>query len=352
MIRVLVVEDSPVVRDLLVYILGSDPEIEVVATAGDGYQAIELALKVRPDVITMDLHMPRLDGIEAVRRIMASNPIPTVIISASIDPGEVGDTFRALEAGAIAVCEKPQGITHPLYHTQARKIVQTVKMVSEIKVIRRWKPLGGAAAVAGRPAHVGSGWLPGAPKVELVAIGASTGGPPVLCGILSGLTKGFPAPILIVQHIAAGFLPGLVGWLTATTGVPVEIACDAKIAEPGRAYIAPDGVHMEVQRSCRIRLEGHAPVNGMCPSVSVLFRSVADAFDRASVGVLLTGMGRDGAEELLLMKNKGALTIAQDKESSVIHGMPGEAIKLGAARHVLPPDKIVEILNNCTGRKP
>ena len=348
MIRVLVVEDSPVVRDLLVYILGSDPEIKVVATAGDGYQAIEMALKEHPDVITMDVHMPRLDGIEAVRRIMATNPIPTVIISASLDPGEVGDTFRALEAGAVAVCEKPQGITHPLYHAQARKIVQIVKMVSEIKVVRRWKPPSSGAC---RPAQDGKEWLPGTSKIELVAIGASTGGPPVLCGILAGLTRGFPAPILIVQHIAPGFLPGLVGWLTSTTGVPVEIACDAKIAQPGHAYVAPDGVHMEVQRSCRIRLEGRAPVNGMCPSVSVLFRSVAEAFDRSAVGVLLTGMGRDGADELLMMKNKGALTIAQDKESSVIHGMPGEAIKLGAARHVLPPDKIVDLLNACTGRK-
>jgi two-component system chemotaxis response regulator CheB len=348
MIRVLVVEDSPVVRDLLVYILGSDPEIEVVATAGDGYQAIELALKERPDVITMDVHMPRLDGIEAVRRIMATTPIPTVIISASMDPGEVGDSFRALEAGAVAICEKPQGITHPLYKTQARKIVQTVKMASEIRVVRRWKPSGGAVS---RPEEDDSGWLPGAQKIELVAIGASTGGPPVLCHILSGLTKGFPAPVLIVQHIAPGFLPGLVGWLTSTTGVPVEIACDAKIAQPGHAYIAPDGVHMEVQRSRSIRLAGRAPVNGMCPSVSVLFRSAAEAFNHSAAGVLLTGMGRDGAEELLLMKNKGALTIAQDKESSVIHGMPGEAIKLGAAGHVLSPDKIVEILNSCTGRK-
>jgi two-component system, chemotaxis family, protein-glutamate methylesterase/glutaminase len=348
MIRVLVVEDSPVVRDLLIYILRSDPDIEVAATAGDGYQAIELAQKERPDVITMDVHMPRLDGIEAVRRIMATNPIPTVIISGSIDPGVVEDTFRALEAGAVAVCEKPQGITHPLYRTHALKIVQTVKMVSEIRVIRRWKPSGSAASRAAKDVLE---CLPGAPKLELVAIGASTGGPPVLCSILSGLTKEFSAPILIVQHIAPGFLPGLVGWLTSTSGVPVEIACDAIIALPGHAYIAPDGAHMEVQKSRGIRLVRSAPVNGICPSISVLFTSAAEAFDRSAAGVLLTGMGRDGAEGLLQMKNKGGLTIAQDKESSVIHGMPGEAIKLGAARHVLPPEKIVEILNSRAGRK-
>jgi two-component system, chemotaxis family, protein-glutamate methylesterase/glutaminase len=346
-IRVLVVEDSPVVRDLLVYILQGDPDIEVVATAGDGLEAIELAQSRHPDVITMDVHMPRLDGIEAVRRIMTTNPVPTVIISASLDPGEVGDAFRALEAGAVAVCEKPQGITHPLYQVQARKIIQTVKMISEIKVVRRWKP---AVRQAASPEQAAAAWIPGAPTVEVVAIGASTGGPPALATILGGLTDRFPAPILIVQHISPGFLSGLIGWLSLSSGVPVEIACDGVAARPGHAYVAPDGVHMTVEKPCMIRLVKGAALNGMCPSVSVLFRSVASAFGRSAAGVLLTGMGRDGAEELLLMKNAGALTIAQDKESSVIHGMPGEAVRLGAARHVLPPERIVTILNTSTGR--
>jgi two-component system, chemotaxis family, protein-glutamate methylesterase/glutaminase len=347
MIRVLVVEDSQVVRDLLVYILQGDPEIRVVAVASDGLQAIEMARKEKPDVITMDIHMPRLDGIEAVRRIMETNPIPTVIISASVDQGEVGNAFRAMEAGAVAVCEKPLGITHPLYERQAREIVQTVRMVSEIKVVRRWRP---PVEPASRHAGQDERPLPGTPRIELVVIGASTGGPPVLRAILSGLTRDFPIPIVIVQHISPGFLPGLVEWLSSATGVPVEIARDATIPLPGHAYIAPDGVHTEVQRPCRIHLSSREPVNGLCPSVSVLFRSAAGAFGCAAAGVLLTGMGRDGAEELGLMKHRGALTIAQDKASSVVHGMPAEAIKLGAALHVLPPEKIVETLNSCAGR--
>jgi two-component system, chemotaxis family, protein-glutamate methylesterase/glutaminase len=347
MIRVLVVEDSPVVRELLVYILQGDPGIQVIAIAGDGLEAIELAQSTHPDVITMDVHMPRLDGIEAMRRIMATNPVPTVIISASIDPGEVGDAFRALEAGAIAVCEKPQGITHPLYLAQARKIIQTVRMVSEITVVRRWNPAGTQARPQAEPEAARP---PGTPPLDVVAIGASTGGPPALRTILAGLTGRFPIPILIVQHIAPGFLPGLVGWLSVSSGFTVEIACDAVVALPGHAYVAPDGFHLTVERTCRIRLAHGAPINGMCPSVSALFRSVAAAFGRSAAGVLLTGMGRDGAEELLLMRNAGALTIAQDKDSSVIHGMPGEAVRLGAACHVLPPERIVTILTTSTGR--
>jgi two-component system chemotaxis response regulator CheB len=348
MIRVMVVEDSPVVRDLLVYILQADEDIRVVATAADGLEAIEMAEREKPDVITMDVHMPRMDGIHAVRRIMETNPIPTVIISASVDPGEVGDAFRAMEAGAVAVCEKPQGITHPLYQAQARKIVQTVKMVSEIKVVRRWNPLERGAIPR---AEVSSAGPVSNARIDMVAVGASTGGPPALRSLLCGLTGSFPAPVLIVQHISPGFLPGLVGWLTSTTGVPVEIARDETATRPGHAYVAPDGMHMEAMRTCRIRLVRGGAVNGMCPSVSVLFRSVAESFDRTAVGILLTGMGRDGATELAMMKDKGALTIAQDKESSVVHGMPGEAIKLGAAQYVLSPDKMAGLLIDRIGGK-
>jgi two-component system chemotaxis response regulator CheB len=349
MIRVLVVEDSPVVRDLLIFLLESDPGIKVIATAADGFEAIEAAEREHPDVITMDIHMPRLDGIDAVRRIMATNPIPTVIISASLDPGEAGDSFRALAAGAIAICEKPQGVTHPLYQAQACKIIQTVKMVSEVKVVRRWRPsvrgVPDSPSVTDRAEKANR-----SSPIDIVALGASTGGPPILCSILSGLTKEFPVPILIVQHISPGFLPGLVGWLGSASGVSVEIACDGKTAKPGHAYIAPDGAHMEVRRSRVLCLVKGAPVNGMCPSISVLFRALAETFGQCAAGVLLTGMGRDGADELLLMKSRGALTIAQDKESSVIHGMPGEAIKLGAAQYVLPPEKIVTVLSQFTGR--
>ncbi len=343
MIRVLVVEDSQTACDLLVYILVSDPEIEVVAVASDGYEALDLALKFHPDVITMDLYMPYLDGVEAVRRIMQTNPVPTIIISDSLNSEGLQKSFLAREAGAIAVCQKPRGIKDLLSRSQARKIVQTVKMASGVKVVRRWEKqtlheLQKTPPGDGKPSR--------ASKIEMVVIGASTGGPPVLCEILTALKKPFPVPILIVQHITPGFLPVMISWLSSTSGYPVEVAQDSIIAEGARAYIAPDGFQMEVDKFSRIRLFQGPPVNGMCPSVSVLFRSAARTLKDRAIGILLTGMGRDGAEELLQLRKAGAMTIAQDKESSVIHGMPGEAIKLKAAQYIQNPGKIAEILNS------
>ena len=348
MIRVLIVEDSPVARTLLVGILGSDPDISVVATAVDGLQAIEMALKYKPDVITMDLYMPRLGGVEAVRRIMTTNPIPTVVISAGTDWGGTEFPFLALEAGAVAVCEKPLSPTHRKYRAMAGRIVQTVKMASEIKLVRRWKKSGDG--MPGVEEH-GRSWPTDMQRMKVVAIGASTGGPLALCEILAGLSREFPMPILIVQHIAVGFLPGMVDWLSSTSGFPVKIADEGEIILPGHAYIAPDGSHMEAGMAGRLHLRPCDFVDGLCPSVSVLFLSVARIYDRSSIGILLTGMGKDGAEGLLAMKEKGALTIAQDKESSVIHGMPGEAIRLGAARFVYPPGRIAEMLNSIAAQR-
>ncbi len=341
MIRVLVAEDSRSVRELLVHILASEPGITVIDTAVDGWEAVEKARALRPDVITMDIHMPRMDGLEATRQIMSSNPIPILIISASMDPSEVGHAFVALEAGAISLCEKPVSIGHPDFEKLSRRIVQKVKMVSEIRVVRRW-PAARRTELAPLRVAECAGAFQG--LIRIVAIGASTGGPPVLHKLLAALPSSFPVPILIVQHISAGFLPGLVDWLASGAGFRVEIGSDGQEALPACAYMAPDGVHMEVNAKGRLKLRKGDSVNGMCPSVSVLFRSVTAAYGESAAGVLLTGMGRDGAEELKEMRDRGALTIAQDKESSIIHGMPGEAIKLGAARHVLPPDQISSFL--------
>ena len=343
MIKVLVVEDSPVVREFLVHILGADPGIQVIGTANDGEQALEAVARKRPDVITMDIHMPRLDGLEATRRIMETHPTPIVIVGGSTDPREVATTFRAMEAGAVAVLRRPAGIGHPDHEASAGELVQTVKLMSEVKVIRRWPK-----AEVPRPADANRAPVEAKVnvKVKVIAIGASTGGPPVLQTILAALPQDFPVPLLIVQHMAAGFTQGFVQWLAQTSSLPVHLATHDEAIRPGHVYVAPDEFQMRVERGGKIVLTKDDPENGLRPSVSYLLRSVAEVYGRDAVAGLLSGMGRDGAEELKLLKEKGAVTFAQDKESSVVHGMPGAAIKLDAATLVLPPEKIAPLLAN------
>lgn len=351
MIKVLIVEDSPVVREFLIYILDADPDIRVVGTANNGEEALEAVKRYRPDVITMDIHMPKMDGLDATRRIMETDPTPIVIVSGSTDPHENTKTFRAMEAGALAVLARPTGIGHPDHETTARELVQTVKLMSEVKVVRRWpqtrrEPVPPAAAkvVAGEAAKVPA-------KVRVIAIGASTGGPPVLQTILAMLPRDFSLPILIVQHMASGFITSFVEWLAQSSGLPVHVAMHGELMLPGHVYVAPDACQMKVEHGGKIVLTQDEPENGLRPSVSYLFRSLAAVYGGGAVAGLLTGMGRDGAEELRLLKEKGAITFAQDKDSSVVHGMPGEAIKLDAATFILAPDKIAAVLTSLANNK-
>lgn len=341
MIKVLVVDDSPVVREFLVHILGADPQIEVIGTAANGERAVEATKRLRPDVITMDIHMPEMDGIEATRRIMETCPIPIVVVSGSSDPREVATTFRAMEAGAVAVLRRPAGIGHPDHKAMATELVQMVKAMSEVKVVRRWPRRAGEAAVA--PA-VAARIERGPSRVRIIAIGASTGGPPVLQGILAALPKDLPVPILIVQHMAAGFTQGFVQWLAQSSSLPIHLAMHGEHIRPGHVYVAPDEFHLRIERGDTAVLRKDEPEHGMRPSVSYLFRSVRETYGGDVVAGLLTGMGRDGADELRLLKDKGALTFAQDKDSCVVHGMPGEAIRLDAATLVLTPQKIAAML--------
>jgi two-component system chemotaxis response regulator CheB len=214
--------------------------------------------------------------------------------------------------------------------------------MSEVKLVKRQPRVKHRESIPAR--LVADDLIPLTTDVKVVAIGASTGGPPVIAMILSGLPKDFPAPLLIVQHIAPGFVQGFADWLANSCRFPVRIALQHEFALPGHAYIAPDGVHMGMNAAGRITFEGSEPENGLRPAVAHLFRSVTDAFGKNIVGVLLTGMGKDGAKELKMMKEKGAITIAQDKESCVVYGMPGEAVNLNAAAYVLSPPKIAELL--------
>jgi two-component system, chemotaxis family, protein-glutamate methylesterase/glutaminase len=339
-IRLVIVEDSVVARELLVRILSGDPEMLVVGSYRSAEDAIRALPEVAPDVITMDIHMPGMDGYEATRKIMETAPVPIVIVSATYDPEDVEKTFRALDAGAVAMVGKPRGSALQGGDAGAEHLVRTVRAMSGVRVLRRWPQMRKPAAPAEPPRSLQRT----AEAVSLVAIGASTGGPPVLRTILAALPKPFPVPVVIVQHICTGFIGGMADWLTQTSGMTVRVAEDREIMEPGAAYLAPDGCQMRVGRGGRLLCKPDASAGGLCPAVSHLFQSAAEIHGRRAVGVLLTGMGRDGAAELKLMRDAGAVTIAQDKDSSVVHGMPGAAIELGAALHVCAPPRIAAIL--------
>jgi two-component system chemotaxis response regulator CheB len=330
MIKVLIVEDSLTAQVLLRQILSSDGAIQVLGTARNGLEALEFMRNHHPDVITMDLHMPIMDGLEATRTIMETKPVPIIIVSNDWDNANKADAFDYLEAGAVAALEKPQAIGDSSYDELRKDLIQTVKIMSEIKVVRRFP-------ARKRKRERSNAELQ---ELKIVVIGASTGGPPVLKTILSSLSENFPVPVLIVQHIAHGFLSGLGDWLDASCALPVAIAKQGQAVLPGHVYLAPDEFEMGVSRSLRIHLSPQKTTIGPCPSVAFLFRSALVHFGPQALGVLLSGMGKDGAEELALMKNKGSVTIAQNEESCVVFGMPGAAVKLQGATHILPPEKI------------
>ena len=335
-ISVLVAEDSSVTRMLLTHLLESDPQICVLATVADGQAAIDFVQKKKPDVVLMDIHMPRVDGFEATRRIMETHAVPIIICSAISDPKDVVVTFQAMQAGAVACIEKPRGREDGDFSTAAAHLVQTVKLMSEVKVVRRTRrPLPA-------PAPLPQPLVAPAAAIQIVGIGASTGGPPALQAILSRLPPDFPAPLLVVQHIAQGFLTGMAEWLRNTTGWKVQVGVHGTIPSAGHVYLAPDDFHMGVSHGGAILLSRQPPENHVRPAVSFLFRSLASTFGARAAGVLLTGMGADGARELRVLRDAGAVTFAQDRESSVVHGMPGVAIAAGAAVHVGPPHKIAE----------
>jgi len=342
MIKVLIVDDSKVVQEFMTHILSSDPEIRIIGVAGSGEEAVELVAEKKPDVISMDIHMAGMDGYETTRIIMETVPTPIVIVSGSLSVNEVSNSFKLIEAGALAMILRPPGMEDPGFTEARRKLIQHLKLMSEIKVVKRFP---NQMALRIRPMHAVQTSLPEIKDIQLIAIGASTGGPIVLQTILSQLPRNLSVPVVVVQHIAKGFLEGFRDWLASSSNLPIHIAKDGEMLEPGNIYIAADDFHMGLCSGPRIKLIKSPPENGLCPSVDFLFRSVAAVFGSSAIGVLLSGMGKDGAKGLKTMKEKGCFTIAQDEASCVVFGMPGEAVKIGAVVQVLSPIKIAETLS-------
>jgi two-component system chemotaxis response regulator CheB len=335
MINVLIADDSAVVREYLSYILAADSEISVVGMAQDGEEAVKMVSLLNPDLVVMDIEMPKMNGFEATRTIMETKPLPIIIVTSLWDSGQVEKTFKAMEAGALVIMEKPKGIGNPDHIEMRDKLVEAVKVMSGVRVVRRSARFRNANTTI-VPA------LPSALKtkknIELVAIGASTGGPVAIKTILSHLPADFP-PVLIVQHISPGFINGLVDWLNDSTKMNVCLARQNQVISPGNIYLAPDDFQMKVINN-QIILTREDPEYSVRPSVASLFRSVARYFPDRAIGVLLSGMGKDGAKELKTMRESGCITIAQNFESSVVHGMPGEAINLDAVDYVLDINNI------------
>lgn len=327
MIRVLVAEDSPTVRALLVAVLAADPEIRIAGEARDGVEAVELAKRLRPDAIVMDVHMPRLDGFEATKAIMAEAPAPIVIVSSSVNVRDVETSMRALRAGALTILAKPPGPDAPGFEEEGRRFVETVKAMADVKVVRHRvraaAPPSGPRGAAAAPARV-------------VAIAASTGGPAALARVLADLPPDFPAPVLVVQHISPGFVDGLASWLHAEGPLRVKVAEDGEPLAPHTVYLAPDGRHLGTDNGSRIALAAGPPLRGYRPSASRLFESVARAFGPASLALVLTGMGDDGVEGLAEVRRAGGRVVAQDRATSVVFGMPGAAAEAGLADLVIP----------------
>jgi two-component system chemotaxis response regulator CheB len=338
-IRVLVVEDSITIRKYLVDVLTSSGQFEVVAEAEDGKQAMELCELLRPEVVTMDMILPKLSGVAATEYIMAYCPTPILVVSASLNRGEVFKTYAALAAGAVDVLDKPNGVE--AQEEWEQKFLAAVRMASRIKVITH--PRGKLQNPALPEIAAGNKIFS---DIRLVAIGASTGGPAAVARILAELPPNFPIPILIVIHISDQFAFALAEWLNTQSSVPVRYAQDNEDIPPlgtPAVLLAPAGKHMIVERQ-KVRLVDGPERHSCRPSVDTFFDSVARDLGSASATVLLTGMGKDGASGLLNAKRAGSFTVAQDEASSIVFGMPAEAIKLGAAQRILSLDQIAETI--------
>lgn len=357
-IKVLLVEDSPIARTILKRLIESDPQLQVVGVATTGLEGLAMVPTLQPDVICTDLHMPRMGGLEFIKAVMAEFPRPILVISASVQDEDTKNAFELLDAGAIDLFPKPRTGLQGDYDKIKAALISKIRVLSGVKVFTQSRktthnpvksattaPPSNAAALIGRTA---SGTLGDTAdnrfvvrrSIQAIAIGASTGGPQALTTVLSEFPKNWHTPIFCVQHISKGFLGGLLRWLEGHCNLPIRLAQTGELPEKGVIYFPPEDQHLTINGRGQFFNSNEPPIAGHRPAVDMTFRSMAAYYGNKGAGVLLTGMGRDGADGLLAMHQAGAYTIAQDEASSTVFGMPKEAIALGAAQKILGIDQI------------
>lgn len=340
MIKVLIVDDSSTARQLFSYIVNTAEDMTVVGTAGNGKEAVDQVASLRPDIVLMDARMPVMDGVAATSTIMSQNPTPIVVMSTTVDESKDGLSFQAVRAGALMVIPKPVGATHNDFKAEALRLQRTLRSMATVRVIhhRRFNS-NSQPPLASAPTS-----LPVSIQPQIVGIVSSTGGPGALSQIVEALSPNFALPIVIIQHMSKDFITSLVAWLRTCTTLPVDIARQGEMPQPGGIYLAPGGMHLRMNRierfDCELSTEGQ-----FIPSGDIFLKSLAAAYGSRAVGIILTGMGNDGVVGLSQLYNAGALTIAQNEETSVVFGMPHEAIQRAVVREVLSPMEIAARLN-------
>ena len=331
--KVLIIEDSSPVREILTHIIREDPRLEVQGAVSTAEEGLDFIKKHHPDVISLDIRLPGMNGFEATTRIMSTSPTPIVVVSNNVQGDDLQISMNALRAGALSVIEKPVGLSHRDYEKYAAQICNQLVAMSTVKLVRQ--------RIA-RPLKINSStphphW--NANQFKMLAVVASTGGPGALVQLFQALPANFPLPIVLVQHITGCFLQSFAEWLGQNCPFRVNVVYSGEVPRPGIIYVAPPDHHLEVGEN-HLLLSRSPPVCSQRPSGTVLFRSLAHSLRGGGLGVILTGMGNDGADGLLDMRKAGGYTVAEDESTAVIYGMPAAAVQLGAACEILPLDKI------------
>ncbi|MCP3688059.1 MAG: chemotaxis-specific protein-glutamate methyltransferase CheB [Gammaproteobacteria bacterium] len=345
MIRILIADDSDVALIIISSILESQDDFEVVGTATNGEEAVNLNNDLKPDLITMDIRMPIMDGFDATRMIMSTNPTPIVIVSSYLKTDESRITFRALEEGALAVLEKPANIQQPNFENVCQDLIQVVRAMAEVKLVRRTHSKVTKDIIKPRVKRKIS-------HKDIVALVCSTGGPQAIVEIVSSLPPNYPLPIVIVQHISPGFILGLVHWLRGHTMLEVKLAQHDELIEPGCIYLAPDDYHLKiakVETKLYAQLVQTEPVGRFRPSGTVLLKSLSHSCGSSTIAGILTGMGNDGAEGMIGLHKKGSITFVQNEESCIVFGMPAAALSNKCVDDILPLQEIAGYLNDHAG---